>query len=143
MSDILKVFSELNTMGIDEDGIRIPNAVAENVNGSFDLLALALPPNEAYAAIKTYLLEKRPPRFVFGLDRFTKPGQGFEWNDFLSVHYFEATAVPAWKFGAIEYRFVDGKAEVKPITWDNEFVKERIAQETRLNLFDQKLLSKQ
>lgn len=120
MSDVLKLFAELNAEAVEPEGIRIPHAVAR-VDGRLDVMALAMVGPDAaaaaYAAVARVLVRHRPRELVFGQDRFARPGQGVATPDCLSVHHWDGRG---WRFGVIAYRH-DVPAFFGEVDWDNAF----------------------
>lgn len=117
MSQLLKDFWELNRASVDEAGIRIPHAVFRSGDKlTAAALALGGQGTDTYAAIGRFLVRERPDELVFGMDRFTKPGQGISTRDCLTVHHWTGRA---WRFGVIAYQFDPPIFE--EIDWDNGF----------------------
>jgi hypothetical protein len=121
LSDVITTFVSLNTASIDADGIRIPQAVARNADGGIVVAALAMSGEnscyEAFRAITALVAKEHPEELIWGWDRFTKPGQGTELGDFLSVHHWQRGR--GWRFGVMEYQH--SPRIVKPIVWDHSF----------------------
>lgn len=117
--ELINLFRMLNSDSIDAEGIKIPNAVA--IKDEKQIIAgMAICGPDAgvdyYKAVARILVAERPDQFIFGMDRFTKPGQGIETDSCLSVHYWNGEA---WRFGVIPYQF--DPHFFGEIDWDNSF----------------------
>jgi hypothetical protein len=123
--EILKTFFKLNMSDLKPDetntnGITVPSAVMVDGNGEVSVMAIAMFGKHAtvqtYQAIHKFLIEENPIELVFGIDRFTKDGQGTTRNNVFSVTYFNRGV---FKFGIIEYDLWP-EVEVDEIRWDCE-----------------------
>lgn len=128
MSQVLESFWELNRMSVDAEGIAIPHCVYSNAEGGLTAAALALPPAEIYVQVARFLVRDRPDELVFGIDRFTKPGQGIETADALSVSHW---VNGRWRFGMIAYCF--SAARFDAINWGYAYWNQMLANEMNSN----------
>jgi hypothetical protein len=99
---------------IDETGIEIAPALVINDAGLLIMMALAVPPTEAYTAVINEIT-KGASEAIFALDRFTKPGQGTTLGDVMAGHYYSRGV---FKPFIIEYQHEP--RILGEIVWDNE-----------------------
>jgi len=109
-------YRDLMASCIDEEGVSIAHGIVIDAAGEMTMLALAVPPMQAYKVMLGQWL-RGAREMIFALDRFTKPGQGTTLGDLLAGHHFVA-GVPPRPF-IIEYQH-DPRI-VKPIDWHNAF----------------------
>ena len=101
---------------VDEKGFETPFGMVIGTDGRMTVLALAVPPAEAYKVVLATMQEVGVNEAIFALDRFTKPGQGTTLRDVMAGHYLaEGTARPF----IVEYQHAP--RIVKPIDWHNTF----------------------
>lgn len=122
---ILEGFVKLNMSGLEPDetnqnGITIPNALMVDSKGEINVMAMAIFGNnsvgQTYQIIHKFLTEENPIELVFGIDRFTREGQGTTRKNVFSVTYFSRGV---FKFGIIEYDLWP-EVKVDEIRWDCE-----------------------
>lgn len=106
----------------DEKGFPIGYGQILGADGKIDVLALAVPPDEAYlhvlhAAAKMQNEEGEPEEIVFTLDRYAKPGQGTRYADLLAGHHFKKGQ--GWRPFIIEYQWNPRRFD--PIDWGNTY----------------------
>lgn len=60
---------------------------------------------------------------IFGVDRYTKPGQGTKFKDVVSVFWWQGERLNehhGWRFGVVNYR-PPPHTIIEPIDWHNTF----------------------
>lgn len=106
----------------------IPMGMFRKPDETLTMVALALPPDEAYEVMLKLVVEEGATEAVFTLDRFTKPGQGTKYNDVLAGHVFDRSVTPApWRPFIIEYQTEPRHFE--PLDYDNSFWNETLINE--------------
>ncbi len=74
---------------------------------------------EVFHAISQFL-QLGAKEIIFGIDRYTKTGQGNKHSDTVTVYSWKEKT--GWKFGVIDYEYVeDGENIVEEINWGNGF----------------------
>lgn len=108
----------------------IPHGLIRKADGTLIYIALALEPDEAYAAMLSMVIVEQAEEAVFALDRFTKPGQGTKYGDVLAGQYFKRDlgAFP-WRPFIIEYQIEPRTFE--PVDYNNSFWNEALSTELR------------
>ncbi len=126
--DLPAKFLKMNSIMIDANGIRLPQAIAKMRDGTLTIIGLdgAGGPLFCYAALAQLVRQSVPVELVFGLDRYCLPDQGTELCDVLSVHHYRFGH--GWRYGIIEYQHKP--RVVKPIAWDHPWWTERLNRET-------------
>lgn len=77
-------------------------------------LAVDSPTQVMNQMVKT-LTKENPKELIYGLDRFSKPGQGTTLGDLVAGAYWNGEA---WRSFIIEYQHEP--RVVKPLDWDND-----------------------
>lgn len=110
---------------IDEKGVFPHQCIWLDEDGKVNMGALALNrPDEVMAAVVKILVKEKPTELMYGLDRFSKPGQGTELKDLIAGAYWNGEA---WRVFTIEYQ--NDPRIVKPIDWDNDWWKHAVRHE--------------
>lgn len=113
---LTEVYQDWIASTIDAKGFEIPHGFALDRDGALTVVALAVPPTEAYMHMIAQW-KRGAVEMIFGLDRFAKPGQGTTLGDLLGGFHFTRDASP--RPFIIEYQFEP--RIVKPIEWNNTF----------------------
>ncbi|GAA3254781.1 hypothetical protein [Sphingomonas yabuuchiae] len=111
---LTEVFHEWVASTVDPEGFPVPHALVRNREGTLTVVALAVPPTEAYA-VMLKLWHQGAEEMIFALDRFALPGQGTTLGDLLAGFHFTRHAAP--RPFIIEYQHAP--RIVRPIDWDN------------------------
>lgn len=101
---------------VDEKGFDIPHGLSLSPAGELTVLALAVPPEQAYQVMFRQW-ETGAAEMIFALDRFAKAGQGTTLGDLLAGFYCTRQDPP--RPFIIEYQHAP--RIVKPIEWGNIF----------------------
>lgn len=89
--------------------------------------SLALDPKAAIAYVAQRVHRATCGEAVYGLDRFTKPGQGTALGDLIAGRWRDAAGV--WRPFIIEYQHKP--RIVQPLDWGNEFWNDMLAKEAK------------
>lgn len=126
--DLPKSMHDFVVSAIGEKGIEIPHALLLNRKGELTMMALMLDePTQAYAAVLNTILKDDAVEAIFGLDRFTKPGQGTKYQDVFGGHYYKRdlnSDKSIFDPGFFKPFIIEYQIEpriVDPIVWDNPF----------------------
>lgn len=116
-SKLVETFYRMAETAIDRVGVYPQIAIAV-IDGQTNVMSLALDGYEVWRAVNRLFAPDRPAvqELVFGLDRSTKPGQGTEFADVLTLLHYDGKT---WTPGVINYQ--DQPRVVRPIDWDNPF----------------------
>lgn len=124
---IVEIFFHANALGIDENGIRIPNMIVSNGDG-YDVHGLGFHgPNLAlltYKHVASVYLRQRPQQLIFGMDRYALPDQDIPTKDFLSVHFWTGKI---WRLGVLAYQHEP--RIVHPIDWQTTTMRAALRKE--------------
>lgn len=71
---------------VDADGFRLAPGWILNPKGELTVLAMDLRPDQIYLTMFMQTAEQSASAFVFGIDRYAKPGQGTTRRDLLAGH---------------------------------------------------------
>jgi hypothetical protein len=110
-------YHDLISTWIDEKGVYPHKMLSLDSEGRLTLSALDLKPPQA---IETFLAETiKAEEVIFGLDRFTRDGQGTTLSDVITCVHFrrETPDTVSWRPGIIEYQHEP--RIVKPWNWEN------------------------
>jgi hypothetical protein len=110
------VFHDWLNHTIDEDGVEIPHGLVLDHANQRTVIALAVPPEQAYQVMFAHVLKAKAREAIFALDRFAKPNQGTTLADLVAGHHFSAGT---WRPFVVEYQHAP--RIVKPIDWTNPF----------------------
>lgn len=115
-SSLVESFYNCVERGIRPEGV-YPHVALARIDGELEIWALALSPEETIQHVQMAMTTKNVEELVFGLDRYTKPGQGTEFNDVITFLWWDGQK---WTPGVIDYKPEPDKV-IRPINWDNEF----------------------
>lgn len=128
---IHELYHDLVEIAIDEDGMKISQAVCLNDDGTVAVAALAVTPEQVYKwVLCTAISEPNITDIIVGIDRYTKPGQGNEFSDTLAGVHWTRTEGKKGTFRGfvIDYQFGPPKI-VRPVNYENAFWNEIIKNE--------------
>jgi hypothetical protein len=111
---LTEIYHEWITSTVDEKGFEIPNGLIVDDAGDMTVVALAVPPTQAYQ-VMIEQCSRRRCEAIFALDRFAKDGQGTTLGDLLAGFHFTPNAAP--RPFIIEYQFAP--RVILPIEWNN------------------------
>ncbi len=118
-------YYDLIVGSIDEKGVYPHQMLVLQKNGKVGVYALALTePHQVLNTMMKVLVDEKPAQLIFGMDRFTKPGQGTTLSDCVAGAFWNGDA---WRVFVIEYQ--NEPRIVKPMDWDNEFWKKSVKDE--------------
>lgn len=118
--DILKQYHDIISSSITEEGITIPHALFIGDDEKVDMMALAVPPTQAYRVFLEFIGDKKPASAIFALDRYTKEGQGTKYRDLMAGFFYQKLEVGTATLPfIIEYQYEP--RIVEPIDWSNAF----------------------
>jgi hypothetical protein len=108
---------------IDDDGVSLAHGIIVDHEGAMLMLALAVPPEQAYQAMLMHIAKSAAQEAIWALDRFAKDGQGTKYKDLLAgQHFINDYDKPMQKCFhpfIIEYQ-IDPRI-VEPVDYGNEF----------------------
>lgn len=116
MKPLTETYHDWIAATVDESGFDIPHGLSLDRTGGMTVLALAVPPEQAYLTMFAQW-RRNAVEMIFALDRFTKPNQGTTLGDVLAGFHFTRGESP--RPFIVEYQH-DPRI-VKPIVWDNPF----------------------
>ncbi len=120
LKDLPKLFFEMVCCIIDEKGIFPPPLLVKKANGSLEAGVITGPVQFAYNVVKLHFNDSECLEFVYGLDRYTRPGQGTEFNDvFVGAFCEKRNGIIVWKPYAINYQ--KEPRIVRDYDWNNNF----------------------
>lgn len=102
---------------IDEKGIGFNKAVGKHEDGQVTVMALDLQGQQVIDLMKREAASGKYVELIFGMDCFTRPGQGTTLKDVVVCGWWQR-ATGGWRIGIIEYQ--NEPRIVKPWCWDNE-----------------------
>jgi len=122
-------FHDLVAMSIDDKGVYPQQAMAVDGEGRLSVFSLALPAPQIYEWFGAQLLTGGHCQIIFGVDRFTRPGQGTEFADVITCCHWRKEAADGLHFriGVINYQHQP--RIVRPFDWDNEYWGVQMAKE--------------
>jgi hypothetical protein len=112
---LTEVYHDWLVATVDENGFEIPHGLIRLADGTMTVVALAVPPAEAYKVMISQFDPTQAVEMIFALDRFTKPGQGINLGDVMAGFHVTRGAGP--RPFIVEYQFAP--RIVKPIEWTN------------------------
>lgn len=115
MTDLLKKFVKHVEAILEPRGV-FPHVALWRLAGEnkLNMAAIAInEPDQVLGYVLDRLINEPVEELVFGLDRYSKPGQGVSTKDFLCVYHYLADE--GWLYGVLEYQY---KPRIfKPIHW--------------------------
>ncbi|SMH62864.1 hypothetical protein [Azospirillum agricola] len=130
MTDLPALFHELVAACIDEDGVW-PHQMITRHGDRLELGALALPPGGVMAHLRRTILGGAD-ELIYGMDRYTKPGQSTEFTDCIAGGWYRRAV--GWRIGVINYR--NEPRIVRAWDWSNVWWTNAVAHELRQILPD-------
>lgn len=133
---VLEVFTRLIELSItDDDNGIYPHQMVMGKSDGHDIAALALNPEQAMKAfILQCIKDSTYHTVIMGLDRYTLPEQGNEFDSVVTVFIFERDMTSPvfnvrdqFKFGVINYR-VDPRT-IRALDYENAYWNKRMAEE--------------
>lgn len=112
-----EMFHFMVSSAIDAEGVYPYPAVVLDVAGEVSVMALDLRPPQVLRTIVRAACAVTTAELIFGMDRFTKAGQGTELDNLFAGAWYRKGL--GWKVGIIEYRHQPRL--VKEWNWDNPF----------------------
>lgn len=123
-----EMFHHIVKITIDDKGV-YPFPAIWRAEGRPDVVAALCVDDskEVFRAISKFL-QLGAQEIIFGIDRYTKPGQGNKHPDTVTVYSWSDKT--GWKFGVLDYEYVeDGENIVEEINWENRFWVDRMGKE--------------
>ena len=114
-TSLTEVYHDWLVATVDENGFEIPHGLIKHADGTITVVALAVPPAEAYKVMLGQWDPAKSIEMIFALDRFTKPGQGTTLGDVMAGFHFTRSTRP--QPFIVEYQHEP--RIVKPIEWSN------------------------
>ena len=111
-----EVFHDWLGHTIDESGVEIPHGLVVDQANQLTVIALAVPPEQAYQVMFAQVAKAKAREAIFALDRFAKPNQGTTLGDLVAGHHFSGGT---WRPFVVEYQHAP--RIVKPFDWTNSF----------------------
>lgn len=119
--ELLDGFVKIITRSITKKGIYPFPVMHLDGKGVFHVGVLDLKPEQCFDLFWSIVCRGECSAIIMGLDRFTKPGQGTEFNDVLTVVCWWDDPKVTWKathrVGVINYQHEP--RIVRPIDWGN------------------------
>ncbi|TCP30727.1 hypothetical protein [Sphingomonas sp. BK235] len=114
--DLPTTFHEWIANAVDADGF-FPHGLVIAEDGTMTVIAFDVPPDQIYQLmLAQWEQDPRLREAIFGLDRFTKPGQGTTLGDVVTGwHFIREGARPF----IVEYQHEP--RVVKPLEWANDW----------------------
>jgi hypothetical protein len=113
------VFFDMVSGTIDETGIFPPPLLAKKSDGTLEVGVISGPPQLVFHVAKQHFVDAECVEFVYGLDRYTKPNQGSEFNDvFVGAFCEKRNGIYIWKPYVINYQ--NEPRIVRDYDWNNE-----------------------
>lgn len=124
MSDLVQHYERSLPIWIHEDGFSRPPLLALHHNGETTMASMMIPQGEIFRVVMAkFMTDLTVKEVIFGVDRYTQPGQGTKYRDVLTVFWWQGERLNedfGWKFGVVNYR-PPPRTRIEPIDWDNEF----------------------
>lgn len=114
-ASLTEVYHDWLVATVDEKGFEIPHGLVKHADGTMTVVALAVPPAEAYKVMVGRWDPATSTEMIFALDRFTKPGQGTTLGDVMAGFHVTRDGGP--RPFIVEYQHAP--RIVKPIEWSN------------------------
>jgi hypothetical protein len=130
MSDLVKQFETGLHLWLREDGFPRPPLLAKHHDNMITMALMALPaPSIFQAAMRKFMTDLTVKEIIFGVDRYTKPGQGTKYADVLTIFWWQGgrEGNHGFRFGVVNYR-PPPHTIIEPIDWDNTFWNDIMAQ---------------
>jgi len=119
-AELVAEFERYVARSIDEQGCFPYPCLSLAADGVLCFAAVAVSP-EASVRYFWDLITKGATEVIFGLDHYTKPGQGTEFADVVSVIHWKGILGPTFqsqrRIGVINYQH--SPRVVRPIDWNN------------------------
>ncbi len=126
--ELIDSYFRMVSDSIDEEGVRIPPVFVTKMDGSLDITAVSGPPHLIISTVRRAIRDENSCEIIFGLDRFTKPGQGIEFNDaFAGACGHRAAGKFIWTPYVMGYQYEP--RVVLPVDWSNVFWNESVRSE--------------
>lgn len=122
--DLETDFARIVASAIDEKGICPMPGVAKRQDGSL-VFAMCTDPESAFRWFRETARDETVVEIILGIDRFTKPHQGTEFADVLTVTHWSIGK--GLRFGVINYQHKP--RIVRPIDWNNHFWTSKLREE--------------
>lgn len=103
-----------------DTGVYPQQMYVRTVDGEIEMHALAMDGNSVFNHVANRFRQGDVAELIYGLDRAALPGQGLEFNDFITVVWYHEGS---FYTGVINYVPSDDPARQvwRDIDWDNEF----------------------
>ncbi len=108
-------FHDLISTAIDAEGVYPQQAIGINHGGRMTMMALDLSGEATLHLMRGEVAKGIYQELIFGVDCYTKPGQGTTLADVIVSGWWSAAT--GWRIGIIEYQHEP--RIVKPWCWDN------------------------
>jgi hypothetical protein len=124
MSDVVQHYESSLPIWIEKDGFSRPPLLALHHDGERTMASLMVPPQMIFRVVMTkFMCDLTIKEIIFGIDHYTKPGQGTKYKDVLAVFWWQGERVNehlGWQFGVVNYR-PPPRTLIEPIDWHNAF----------------------
>jgi hypothetical protein len=123
MPDLIHQYEAMLPTFLDPDGFLRPPLLALHHNDTITMACMAIPQEMIFStAMSQFLTDLTVKELVFGIDRYTQPGQGTKYNDVFTIFWWqgERTENMGFRFGVVNYRPLPHKI-IEPIDWNNAF----------------------
>ena len=112
-------YLEILKKSIDEEGIYPgPGIFSKKDEEGLSMISFMVSPSEVLLSAVKIIKEQDPSEFLWGLDRFSKSGQGVD-EKYKSVFTIFHLKDGEWKTGVFAYNSPEDYSE--SIDWDNKF----------------------
>jgi hypothetical protein len=121
--DLVERYEQTLAVMIDDDGFPRPPLLALHHDETVTMATMAVPAEQIFQlASDRFIGDLTVKEVIFGVDRFTKPGQGTKYRDVLTVFHWagEYGEDGGFRFGVVNYRPGSNKI-IEPIDWNNAF----------------------
>lgn len=90
MSDLVQEYERSLPIWMHEDGFSGPPLLALHHNGDTSMATLMIPNGLIFRTVMTQVMtDLTIKEIIFGVDRYTKPGQGTKYKDVLTVFWWQ------------------------------------------------------
>ena len=123
MSELVQQYEASLSLWLREDGFPNLPALVRHHDDHITMVLMAIPQKLIFqTVVQKFMSDITVKELIFGVDRFTKPGQGTKYADVLTIFWWqrERDDDHGFRFGVVNYR-PPPHAIIEPIDWNNAF----------------------
>jgi len=121
---LVEQYEQCLPIWLHADGFPASPLLVLHDDNSTSMGSMLIPQEAIFSTVMAkYMTDVTVKEIVFGVDRYTKPGQGTKYRDVLTVfswHSERFNEIYGWRFGVVNYR-PPPNAIIEPIDWNNPF----------------------